>query len=171
MRNSTNRRLRWAVPVAAGAVVATVAIMPSIAVGRDHPVLPERSAGSLLAALMTSPAPALSGTVVETARLGLPDLPTSGSGQAALSWQNLATGTHTARVWLDGAQRQRIALLGDLAESDVVHNGGDVWVYSSSTNSVEHVTLPTGTRASDSAAADPAMPVLTPDQVAARVLT
>jgi outer membrane lipoprotein-sorting protein len=169
MRISTNRRLRWAVPVVAGAVVATVAIMPSIAVGQDHPVLPERSAASLLAGLMTAPAPALSGTVVETARLGLPDLPTTGSGQAALSWENLATGTHTARVWLDGGQRQRIALLGDLAESDVVHNGRDVWVYSSTTNSVQHLTLPAGTHSSDGAA-DPAMPVLTPDQVAARVL-
>ena len=170
MRISTNRRLRWAVPVVAGAVVAAVAIMPSIAVGQDHPVLPERSAASLLAGLMTAHAPVLSGTVVETARLGLPDLPTTGSGQTALSWQNLATGTHTARVWLDGGQRQRIALLGDLAESDVVHDGADVWVYSSTANSVQHLTLPAGTHTSDGAAGDPAMPVLTPDQVAARVL-
>lgn len=164
-----NRRLRWAVPVVAGAVVAAVAVMPTVAAGRDHPVLPPRSAASLLAALQTAPAPALSGTVVETARLGLPDLPSTGGGQASLSWQNLATGTHTARVWLDGPGRQRLALLGDLAESDVVHNGREVWVYSSSQNSVEHVRLP-ATAGSTPGVAEPTTPVLTPDQLAVRVL-
>lgn len=169
MQTSVQRRWRWAVPVVAGAVVAAVAIMPAVAAGRDHPVLPARSAASLLAAVMTAPAPVLSGTVQETARLGLPDLPTSGAGQAALSWQNLATGTHTFRVWLDGAQRQRFALLGDLAESDVVHNGRDVWVYSSMKNSVEHLRGP-ATAAGQHATTEPTGSVPTPDQVATRVL-
>ena len=40
-------------------------------------------------------------------------------------------------------QSQRIEVLryGDLAETDVVHNGTDVWTYTSSTNSSTRRTL------------------------------
>lgn len=146
-----------------------MAIVPGVAVGVDHPVLPTRSAESLLAAALASPPPALSGTVVETARLGLPELPDTGGSQAQLSWQNLLTGTHTLRVWLDGAQRQRLALMADLAETDVIHNGRDLWVYSSADNSVQHTILaePGSARGPGSPGA---APTFTPDQVASWVL-
>ncbi len=88
-------------------------------------------------------APALSGTVVETAHLGLPELPTpGGAGSAELSWPNLVTGSHTLRVWLDGPEKQRVALVGELAESDVVHNGTSVWLYSSRANQATQITVP-----------------------------
>jgi outer membrane lipoprotein-sorting protein len=83
----------------------------------------------------------LSGTVTESAALGLPSLPGADSS-ASLSWQSLVTGSHTARVWVSGADKQRVALLGTLSESDVIHNGRDLWTYSSSRNEVSHMVLP-----------------------------
>nr|MDP9102370.1 hypothetical protein [Actinomycetota bacterium] len=97
----------------------------------------------------------LSGTVVETLRLGLPSLPGADRG-ASLNWQSLVTGTHTAQVWLDGPRKQRLALLGQLAESDVIHNGADLWTYSSADGAVTHSTsAPTATKPSGVADAVP----------------
>ena len=85
MQSLTARRLRWAVPFAAGAAVAAAAILPGVAAGSDHPNLPARSAQQLLTDLLEVRAPALSGTVVETAHLGLPELPTpGGAGRGAV---------------------------------------------------------------------------------------
>ncbi len=142
MQPTTTRRLRWAAPFVAGAAVAAAAILPGVASGSDHPVLPARTAQQLLASLLAAQPPALSGTVVETARLGLPELPTAAAGSADLSLPNLITGSHTLRVWLDGPEKQRVALVGDLAESDVVHNGQLLWLYSSRANQATKITVP-----------------------------
>jgi outer membrane lipoprotein-sorting protein len=111
------------------------------AAAATHPDLPARSAAQLLAAVQTSTVQHLSGTVTESAALGLPSLP-GADESASLSWQSLITGSHTARVWVSGPDKQRVALLGTLSESDVVHNGRDVWTYSSTRNEVSHVMLP-----------------------------
>ena len=137
------RRAAWSAPVLTLAVVTGVAAWPGSASASDHPNLPARSAAQLLADVQSSSVRHLSGTVVETARLGLPSLP-GADNAAALSWQTLVTGTHTARVWINGADQQRVALLGQLTESDVVHNGNDVWTYASDTQQVGHATLPSG---------------------------
>jgi outer membrane lipoprotein-sorting protein len=143
MQSLTARRLRWAVPFAAGAAVAAAAILPGVAAGSDHPNLPGRSAQQLLTDLLEVRAPALSGTVVESAHLGLPELPTAGGGGSAdLSWPNLVAGSHTLRIWVDGPEKQRVALVGELAESDVVHNGTSVWLYSSHANQATRITVP-----------------------------
>jgi outer membrane lipoprotein-sorting protein len=136
----TRRRAAWSAPVLTLAVVTGVAAWPGSASASDHPNLPARSAAQLLADVQSSSVRHLSGTVVETARLGLPSLPGTDNA-AALSWQTLVAGSHTARVWVDGADRQRVALLGQLTESDVVHNGNDVWTYASDTQQVGHSTL------------------------------
>lgn len=130
----------WVVPAVVASVVVGAAVLPSTASADAHPNLPARTAGQLLAAVQTAQVQQLSGTVVETARLGLPDLP-GADNASALSLQTLATGTHTFRVWLDGAERQRLALLGQLSESDVVHNGADLWTYDSTTQEVGHASL------------------------------
>ena len=168
MQTITVRRLRWIAPFAAGAAIAAAAILPGVAAGSDHPTLPARSAAQLLTDLSTASVPSLSGTIVETARLGLPELPSAGGSAAALSLMNLVSGSHTARIWLDGAARQRVALVGDLAESDVVHNGDTVWVYSSSSNTATRLTLPADTVAKARAAIP--SPVPTPAQVTGEVL-
>ncbi len=138
----TARRLRWALPVGIGATVAAVTLLPGAASAGDAPTLPARTAAQLLADLQSADVAALSGTVVETARLGLPEIPSvagAGTGTGPLS---LATGSTTVKVWYDGAERQRIAMLGQLAEYDAVHAGRDLWTYTSEKNAVAHVTLP-----------------------------
>jgi outer membrane lipoprotein-sorting protein len=132
--------LRWAVPGVAVAAIAGGVVLTSA--GADAAAqLPPKTAAQLLAGIASAPEHALSGTVVETARLGLPDLP----GQAAgTSLQSLVTGSHTARVWYGTDRKARISLVGDLAETDVVRNGRDVWLWSSQTNEATHYQLPAG---------------------------
>lgn len=142
-RPSLRRRAVWFVPVLACAVVAGGALLSSPANSSPHPTLPARTAGQLLTAVQSSSTTALSGTIVETARLGLPALPSTDT-PASLSWQSLVTGSHTAMVWTDGQRRQRLALTGQLSESDVIHNGRDLWTYTSSINQVTHSTVPAG---------------------------
>jgi outer membrane lipoprotein-sorting protein len=170
MQSVTARRLRWSVPFAAGAAVAVAAILPGVASGSDHPSLPPRSAQQLLTGLLEVHTAALSGTVVETAHLGLPELPTrpGGRGSADLSWPNLVTGSHTLRVWVDGPERQRVALIGELAESDYVHDGSSVWLYSSAANEATRVTVPAnaGRAAEDKVAKN----LPTPAEAAAQAL-
>jgi outer membrane lipoprotein-sorting protein len=145
--------LRWAVPAVAVAAVAGGVVLTSA--GADAAAqLPPKTAAQLLADVASAPEHALSGTVVETARLGLPELP----GQAAgTSLQSLVTGSHTARVWYGTDGKARVSLVGDLAETDVVRNGHDVWLWSSQTNEATHVQLPAG--------ADRATPTPTPGTV------
>jgi outer membrane lipoprotein-sorting protein len=168
MQTTTTRKLRWAAPFVAGAAVAAAAILPGVASGSDHPALPPRSAQQLLAGLLAAKPPALSGTVVETARLGLPELPATTSGSADLSLPNLITGSHTLRVWLDGPEKQRVALVGELAESDVVHNGGQVWLYSSSANEATKITVPADAGQSTESKLQSQLP--TPQQAAAQAI-
>jgi len=37
------------------------------------------------------------------------------------------SGSHTLRVWYAGPDRLRVALLGQLGESDLIRNGPDLW--------------------------------------------
>jgi outer membrane lipoprotein-sorting protein len=166
---SLRRVATWSAPVLTAAVVGGIALLPSAASASAHPKLPARSAAQLLAAVQTADVTALSGTIVETARLGLPSLPGQDSS-AALTWQTLVTGTHSARVWLDGPDKQRLALLGQLAESDVVHNGRDLWSYASDTQQVGHQVLPADTAAAKQAPKVKDLKTYTPQGAAAEAL-
>ena len=91
-----SRASRWAVPVVAVTAVGAAIGFGSIMAGASSPDLPDRTAADLLASVAGSEQP-FSGTVVQTSRLGLPDLPeavTQGVGPVAL-----LTGSHTARIW------------------------------------------------------------------------
>jgi outer membrane lipoprotein-sorting protein len=65
---------------------------------------------------------------------------------------------------------QRVALLGQLSESDVVHDGKDLWTYSSADNAVTHRTLPPE-RQGDAADAEAGDVPLTPADAADKALT
>ncbi|MDT4923561.1 MAG: hypothetical protein QOG01_1274 [Pseudonocardiales bacterium] len=162
------RRVAWAAPVlVAAAVVAGVVLTTAFASGAS-PTLPSRTAAQLIAAVLRSDATTLSGEVQETANLGVPSLPGDQSG-ASLSWQTFITGTHSARVWVGGPDKQRVALLGELSEADVVRNGADVWTYTSDTNTVTHSTLPND-KNNRPGGETPSASDVTPAAVAARVL-
>ncbi|WP_232819077.1 DUF2092 domain-containing protein [Homoserinimonas sp. OAct 916] len=107
----------------------------------------------------TTSVDAFSGTVVQTADLGLPELPqigqTAGSGSNAPGTDSgqtasiaaaleFLTGTHTARVFVDGPTKTRLQVMDSLAERDLVHNGSNVWLYDSAKNAATRVTLPQG---------------------------
>jgi outer membrane lipoprotein-sorting protein len=133
--------VRWTVPVAVAAIaVGGTALATQLTASAAAP-LPARSAAQLLVDVETARVTALSGTVVEKADLGLPQLPTiGGAGSSDLS--SLISGNHTLRVWYAGPSKARLALLGTLGESDVIRNGRDLWTWSSNGNSASHTVLP-----------------------------
>ncbi|HEX3705567.1 MAG TPA: hypothetical protein VHV76_02960, partial [Mycobacteriales bacterium] len=164
----TRHRARYLVPLGAAAITAVVVIAPQAASGAQHPNLAPRTAAQLLASLEQAHVPQFSGTTVETSRLGLPNigegnLPAgiSAGGQSQLvQLVTLLTGSHTAQLAYGGPERQRVAIfVSDLSEIDVVHNGSDLWTYSSDTNSVSHSVLKSGhddaTESASGGAVDP----------------
>lgn len=139
----TNRpALRWAVPAGVLAAALTAGAAGSVLSANAAPALPERSAQQLLVDLQNSQVENFSGTVVQTADLGLPEI-NLGHGDSKLS--SLVSGTHTLRVWYGGVDKARFALLGTLGESDVIRNGNDLWLWSSTENKATHYRLTTGT--------------------------
>lgn len=157
-----SRKARWLVPAGVLAViVAGVGVSAGVA-GAD-PALPSRTAGELLASLATADAQPFSGTVEESADLGIPALP--GAASTSLSWQSFITGSHTARVWYASPRQVRVSLVGDLAESDLVRDGRDLWVWSSRENTVTHAVLP-----AYDAKTPPTTPAIDPKSVAERAL-
>ena len=165
MTAPTLRMLRWGAPVAAAAAIAVVA--SGVLSAEADPPLPAKTAAQLLAGVQGARVAGMSGTVVQTSDLGLPELPTSGPG-ATSSIASLLTGSHTLRVWMAGDTRQRVALLGPLGESDVVRNGRDVWVWSSEERTATHYRLP-----SAAATTRPEVPLpsgVTPQEAAERAL-
>jgi outer membrane lipoprotein-sorting protein len=133
--------LRLLVPLAVAAVVVGgVAFASATRSDSATPSLPPRTAEQLLAEVSQARTPGLSGTVVQTARLGLPELPGLG-GRGGVSLMDLLSGSHSVRVWLKGEDKSRLAVTVPLAESDAIHNGRDLWLYSSQDNNVVHYRL------------------------------
>jgi outer membrane lipoprotein-sorting protein len=169
---------RWAVPAGVAAVVAAGSLVgPQLA--SAGPELPPTTAAQLLARLARAPERPFSGTVVQTTDLGFPKLPTGNADTADVT--ALLTGSTTVRVWSDGPTRSRAALIGSLAETDVVRNGRDVWTWNSRMRTAEHVRLPAGADAAagrvarqgggEGAAADrPITSATTPEEAARQAL-
>jgi outer membrane lipoprotein-sorting protein len=137
-------KARWAVPVAAVGVIGATALTINQSASADSG-LPPRTAAQLLADVRTANVSSLSGTVVQTSDLGLPQIPglpgAGSAGSASSSLTSLVSGSHTWRVWLDGPTRQRLALVGANGESDVIHNGDDLWLWSSVDKTAVHHKL------------------------------
>jgi outer membrane lipoprotein-sorting protein len=58
---------------------------------------------------------------------------------------SLLAGDHTAKIWIDGADKVRIATIAPLAETNWIRNGHDVWSYDSGTLTTTHATIPADT--------------------------
>lgn len=177
---------RWAVAIAAPAVVAVVVAGGVLATSASAD-LPDKTPQQVLELAAQADVQTFSGTVEQSSDLGLPDLSGFGgsaggsgssddSGTAAdqgLSPESaleLLTGSHEARVYADGSDKLRVQVLDQLAERDVVKNGDDVWLYDSSDDSAVHTTLPAR---SDDASGESDTPgtVPTPADIAQRFLT
>jgi outer membrane lipoprotein-sorting protein len=129
------------VPAGVVAVVAAVAAISAITVAQAAPVLPPRTPAQLLAAVAGdhSAPPQLTGTVVETADLGVPQLP---GDQNPTSMTSLLAGSHTLKIWYGRHGQLRLAAPVQMGESDFILNGNTAWLWQSSTNSVTKFTLP-----------------------------
>src|SRR5262249_62423982 len=114
-----SRRARWAVPAGAVAVVAAVTAASMATAAAASPVLPARSPAQLLSALASHAAtpPPMSGTVVESASLGLPQLP---GQQDQSSPMSMLAGSHTIRLWFSDPAHFRLAPPVPLRETDVI---------------------------------------------------
>lgn len=123
------------------AVLVGVLALPAQA----EPAAAAPTAQQVLAKVASSGGAHYSGTITQSSDLGLPQLPTAGPGSASSDESgivDLITAPHTAKVYVDGTTKQRVQVLDQLAERDVVRNGSSVWVWDSKQKTAEHVTLP-----------------------------
>jgi outer membrane lipoprotein-sorting protein len=169
--------VRALVPLSVVAVIAGgAALAPSLA--SATPSLPAVTAQQLLAKVAASKVDAFSGTMSLSTDLGLPTLPDLSGTANPFS---LLTGTHTLEVAANGPGQQRIALLDQLSEYDVIHNGTKIWTYDSETNTVEEGTAAAHSGAAAGKSAQPKTqsktqpkkqyPELTPQAAAQQLLT
>ena len=139
--------LRWLVPSAAAVVVIGGGAAAGTIVASADPSLPDRSAAQLLVDIQNAKVDGLSGTIVESADLGLPAIAglagnaAAGSSDAG-SLASLLGGSNTARVWYAGVDKTRLALVGTQGETDVIRNNGDVWLWNSAEKTANHLKLP-----------------------------
>jgi outer membrane lipoprotein-sorting protein len=106
--------------------------------------------------------------VVETASLGLPQLPGTSNQNSITS---LLAGSHTIKVWYADPQHIRLAVPVQMSETDVIRAGRQVSVWQSSSNTVTRMQLPAKASAADSHAnAVPSQVPLTPQQAASQAL-
>ncbi|HEV2887660.1 MAG TPA: hypothetical protein VGX49_12160 [Jatrophihabitans sp.] len=159
------RLARWLAPTGVAAVIALLA--SGVLSADANPNLPPQSAAQLLAAIGNAKLTGFSGTVVEKASLGLPELPTVAGADPATGLAGLLTGSHTIRLWYGGETKQRIALLSSLGEQDLFRNGRELWQWNSETRTANHTVLPSDASGHPG---DPRLPVITPDEAARRAL-
>jgi len=156
------------VPGAAVVITGGVVAAFAIPAAEASPVLPARTPAQLLAEISAdSHVPPLTGTVVETTSLGLPQLPGMNDPTSLAS---LLTGSHTVNVYYQDAKHFRLEAPSPAAETDFIRNGSTLWLWDSRTDSVTKFTLPKPTAKQKAEAQLPATPVLTPQQAANEVL-
>lgn len=166
MRVKLSRRARWAVPGTAVAVTAVTVAALQIPAAQASPNLPSRTPAQLLASISSdAKVPPMTGTVVETASLGLPQLPQTGNPTSPAS---LLTGSHTMKVYYQDASHFRLAVPQPESETDVIADGSRLWLWESNSNSVTEF-IPSADKAKHSAPALPKTP-LTPQQAADQVV-
>ena len=197
-RNSVKWLPAIVVPVVIVAGVLAVPLQAGATVD-----LPDKTPEQVLLMVSDSTVTAFSGTVEKTAELGLPDIdlsagmsdsmaeaapegttesvPGAAATGALSSVLELFSGSHTARIYVDGSDvdgpaKSRVQIQDRLAERNVVSNGTDVWAYDSKTNTASHLAIPADARAGAEAkftemvASAPA-DLSTPSQVAERLLS
>ncbi|WIB25640.1 DUF2092 domain-containing protein [Curtobacterium sp. MCSS17_015] len=159
----------WLPAVIAPVVVAGAVAAPALAGAATTPVAGnDPTAAAVIASIAESSDAQYSGKLSQSSDLGLPELP-SGSGGSSLEGDasdalGLLTASHTARVYVDGADKQRIQVTEQLAEQDLVRNGDTVWTWDSEERTATRVTLPSRTDET------PGSGTTTPTEVAERAI-
>jgi outer membrane lipoprotein-sorting protein len=132
--------MRWLVPSAAAVVIIGGGAAAGTIVASADPSLPDRSAAQLLVDVQSAKVDGLSGTIVESADLGLGAIANLTQGRGDLT--SLLGGSNTARVWYAGETKARLALIGKQGETDVIRNGSDVYVWKSTEKTASHYVVP-----------------------------
>ncbi|MFE5410655.1 outer membrane lipoprotein carrier protein LolA [Microbacterium sp. NPDC056569] len=169
------RSVWWTSAIVVPLVAAAAIVVPIAASGAVD--LPDKSVKELIEFAGASEVDALSGTIEQTSELGLPDLgtltgsrdgseggPDDGSSPADLDdLISLATGSHTAKVYLDG-ESARLQVLDQLGERNVYVDGAaeEIWYVDSETQTATKLNLPAGAPKDRS---DPDDTLPTPDEV------
>ena len=164
-----SRRARWVVPATGVAVTAAVIAGLQIPSAQASPTLPARTPAQLLAEVSTDASlPPLTGTMVETTNLGLPQLPQVGN---ATSLSSMLTGSHTMKIYYQDARQFRVAIPQPESEIDLIRNGATAWLWNSTENSVTKFDLPADGKGKV-AHSKPELPTtpLTPQQAANELL-
>ena len=129
--SSTRRALAWSAAIAVPVLVGAAVLVPMAASGAVD--LPDKTPEELIEFAGASEVDALSGTIAQSSELGLPDLgglmgsddESDDAGSTSADIDDLialATGSHTAKVYLDG-QDARLQVLDQLAERNVYVDG------------------------------------------------
>jgi outer membrane lipoprotein-sorting protein len=163
-----SRRARWAVPGTAVAVTAVVVAALQIPAAEASPNLPNRTAAQLLGSISSdAKVPPMTGTVVETASLGLPRLPQTGN---PTSLSALLTGSHAMKVYYQDSKHYRLAIPQPESETDVIADGSKVWLWESTADSVTEFVVPADNGKLTQAKPKVTQTPLTPQQAADQVL-
>ncbi|MBB5641229.1 LolA family protein [Cryobacterium roopkundense] len=177
--------VKWLPAIVVPAVIAVGVIAVPLQAGAAID-LPDKTAEQILLMVNDSTVTAFSGALEQSSDIGLPDvdlgagmsgsLPEAAGAGAVTSALEFLTGSHEARVYVDGADRTRVQILDKMDERDLIVNGTDAWTYDSQTNEVSHLAIPAELKSSwkDKAAAREAQAptgLATPAQIAEHFLT
>jgi outer membrane lipoprotein-sorting protein len=135
---SSRPAVRWLAPLAFVVAISGTALVATTATAERK--LPQRTAEELLVDVQRARVDGLSGTVIQRANLGIPEIPGAG-GRDSSELSSLVSGTHTLRVRYSEPDKQRLAVLGTYGETDVIRNGNELWIWSSRDQEAIHRTL------------------------------
>ncbi|MGH8876706.1 MAG: LolA family protein [Stackebrandtia sp.] len=145
LRTRTARRFAVPAAIATGAVAVAGGVGIVMANADD---LPDKTADQVLSDLQNSDVDGFSGTVTQTADLGLPN---SGTGSGAAS---LSSGEHKLGVMYSGEQNQaKVSQQGDVKETSYIRDADKLYKWNSQSGESFEYTL------SGDAATNPIMPV------------
>lgn len=192
--------LKWLPAIVVPAVIIAGVIAVPLQAGAAVD-LPDKTPEQILLMVNDSTVKSFSGSVEQSSDIGLPSLnlstgmsdsmtksmsdaapkgmselvPGAASTGAVTAALELLTGTHKARVYVDGPSNARVQILDRMAERDFIVNGTDAWSYNSRTNKASHAAIPadlTSTLKDKAAALKALAPtdLSTPAQVAERFL-
>jgi outer membrane lipoprotein-sorting protein len=182
--SSRSRALHWSAPFAVAGAIGLIALVSNAPV-EAKPNLPPLSAQQLIAKVQQANVPALSGTLSLTSNLGIPNVGSLrgiAGRTGGFNPVDLLSGNNQAKVWVDGPQHFRVALIRSMAEYDVIRNGNDLWTWDSSGSQVQHKVLSAADKAGQRAGApdtnspratdksEPSDQPQTPDQIAKTLL-
>lgn len=164
---NADQRRKWWPAVVVPVTVGMIALGGGMVATADTD-LPDKSASEVLAMVATHQDLSFSGRFEASFALGLPQLPEgedpggsplehgSGSGPDGEDADNgvgaaaglakifaALSGTHQARLFVDGTERSRLQVFDGTEERNIVRNGDDLWAYDSAENRAVHAVLPT----------------------------